>query len=863
MVTPGEPRGGRLSTTRWGVRVADVAARLVITSGGIGTILSVCLVCVFLVWVTLPLFLPAKVLAQRKAQVAPIGAAYDLRVDPLRTMAYTITADGRLVVFRLDTGRVLEQRRLFADRVPTAFSCSLDGTDLAVGFSDGTIQLGRISFTVAYLDPATQPPPIAQLAPGERAELDRGLVVFSSAGQLQQVQVETSWESPIVSQTTASVVLIDHVVRPTGPAYCALSADGRLVLASVRKRKNLLTGQMTLTPETSQLPFHAHGRGLPARIFLPGLGDNVYLLWTDGHLVRYDTREPANARVAEELDLIPEPGVELTAAGLMPGRATLLVGDSLGRVHAWFRVKPEISGTVDGARLTLAHALAPGEAAVVALSPSTRTRTVAVLYADHSIRLHYVTGATPVASVQIDGAALSPVQAKVVMAPKDDGLAVLSSDGLYSWQIDLRHPEATLRSLFRPVWYEGYTEPAHVWQSTGGTDDFEPKLGLFPLVFGTVKATFYSMLFAVPIALLAAVYTSEFLHRRTRARIKPAIELMASLPSVVLGFLAALVIAPFAERVVPALLACLVTLPLVFLSGAYVWQLLPRRIALRFASRRLLITVVLIFVGIALAFPVGNTYELWLLGGDIRRWLDGQVGTGTGGWMLLLLPLSALAVAVFNGRIVNPWLMQRAATFSALRWACTDLIRFLASVVVVFGAAWLLALGLTALGADPRGFLFGTFVQRNALVVGFVMGFAVIPIIYTIADDALSTVPYHLRSASLAAGATPWQTAVRVVIPTAMSGLFSAAMVGLGRAVGETMIVLMAAGNTPVLEWNPFNGFRTLSANIAVELPEAVRDSTHYRTLFLAALLLFLLTFLVNTAAEIIRLRFRKRAYQL
>ena len=77
------------------------------------------------------------------------------------------------------------------------------------------------------------------------------------------------------------------------------------------------------------------------------------------------------------------------------------------------------------------------------------------------------------------------------------------------------------------------------------------------------------------------------------------------------------------------------------------------------------------------------------------------------------------------------------------------------------------------------------------------------------------------------------------------------------------MIVLMAAGNTPILEINIFNGFRTLSANIAVELPEAVRDSTHYRTLFLAALILFAMTFVINTIAEIVRLRFRKRAYQL
>ena len=102
-----------------------------------------------------------------------------------------------------------------------------------------------------------------------------------------------------------------------------------------------------------------------------------------------------------------------------------------------------------------------------------------------------------------------------------------------------------------------------------------------------------------------------------------------------------------------------------------------------------------------------------------------------------------------------------------------------------------------------------------------------------------------------------------LIVPTAMSGLFSAVMIGLGRAVGETMIVLMAAGNTPVMDWNIFNGFRTLSANIAVELPEAARDTTHYRVLFLAALTLFLMTFVLNTLAEVVRSRFRKRAFQL
>ncbi len=192
-----------------------------------------------------------------------------------------------------------------------------------------------------------------------------------------------------------------------------------------------------------------------------------------------------------------------------------------------------------------------------------------------------------------------------------------------------------------------------------------------------------------------------------------------------------------------------------------------------------------------------------------------------------------------------------------------DLGRWLA----VLMAAALLSLAFAALlhslGYDPRGGIVDSYVQRNALVVGLVMGFAVIPNIYTLAEDALNAVPAHLRAASLAAGATPWQTAIWVVLPTAMSGVFAAVMIGMGRAVGETMIVVMAAGNTPVLDWNIFNGLRTLSANIAVELPEAVKDGSLYRMLFLAALTLFAMTFVINTFAEIIRQRFRKRAFQL
>ena len=139
------------------------------------------------------------------------------------------------------------------------------------------------------------------------------------------------------------------------------------------------------------------------------------------------------------------------------------------------------------------------------------------------------------------------------------------------------------------------------------------------------------------------------------------------------------------------------------------------------------------------------------------------------------------------------------------------------------------------------------------------MGFAVIPTIFSIAEDAVFSVPKQLSQGSLALGATPWQTLVRVVLPTASPGMFSAVMIGMGRAVGETMIVLMATGNTPIMDMSIFQGMRTLSANIAVEMPESEVGSTHFRLLFLSGLVLFLFTFFFNTLAEVVRQRLRRK----
>ena len=149
--------------------------------------------------------------------------------------------------------------------------------------------------------------------------------------------------------------------------------------------------------------------------------------------------------------------------------------------------------------------------------------------------------------------------------------------------------------------------------------------------------------------------------------------------------------------------------------------------------------------------------------------------------------------------------------------------------------------------------------QRNCLIIAFGLGLAVIPIVFSLAEDSLSSVPRSMNAASLALGASRWQTLWRVVLPSASPGIFAATMIGFGRAVGETMIVLMATGNTPIVDFSPFNGMRTLSANIAPEISEAPVGGTLFRVLFLCAVLLFLLTFILNTTAELVRQRLRTR----
>lgn len=369
--------------------------------------------------------------------------------------------------------------------------------------------------------------------------------------------------------------------------------------------------------------------------------------------------------------------------------------------------------------------------------------------------------------------------------------------GLHFYGVSDKFPEAGSKALFGKIWYEGYDHPAWQWQSVGGTDDYEPKISLMPLIFGTVKGTLYALLFAVPVALLAAVYTAHFMAPSVKRVVKPIMEIMASLPSVVLGFFGALYLAPIMEDKVPAFLVMAILIPLVTILLGWFWVSRPIEVRNKFKGgfEYLVMLPVLIAIGWLSWVWLGDTIEL---------------------------PL------VNSVRTVMGWFGMPG--FEA--WSFADL--------------WRNGFGLP-------------YEQRNSLVVGFIMGFAVIPVIFTIAEDSLSNVPPSLISASEALGASRWQIVRTIVLPIAAAGIFSALMIGLGRAVGETMIVLMATGNTPIMEWDIFNGMRTLAANIATELPEAAEHSTHYRVLFLSGLILFIMTFVLNTFAEILRHRLREK----
>ena len=853
--------------TRRSVLVADRTANVVITVGGLLVIVAVFAILLFLAKEALPLFGGGTVNDEKSYALAPVSDMLWTNADEYQTMGLRIASDGRIDTFHIDSGTPLASAALdFGGELATAIGATINRQDLAFGFLDGSVRFARVAFETSILRPEDLPGGLTELAGDDMTD---GSAVYRRipGNQIRKIALATKVEPALqvadkgVPIQSIGFTLGGTAERPT-QSYVTFDLHGVGRLSRAETRINLMTGVATAATRTSTLPALPQGVRV-SKVLLSTQADQVYAGVADGTVYRFDTRDFDQPVLAETARLTPE-GVGLGVLGFLIGNQTIVVGGTDGSLRMFFRLQPENAGTVDGYKMVMARELEEQPAGIIAYDVSQRGKSLITADSAGNIWFRHGTSEQTLLKFKQPDA---PADGKlrVMLMPRDNGALAISAGGIADvWKFSVPHPESTVKAIFGKSWYEGYEAPTYTWQSSSGTDVFEPKFSLVPLIFGTLKATVYSLMFAIPISLLAAIYTSEFVHRNVRATVKPLMEMMESLPTVVLGFIAALILAPIVESWLAAFILGFIALPLGLMVAAYIWQMLPPHLTLRLNGiPKFLFMFIVIALSTWLAYGLGPDFEQVFFYGDFKGWSNGDVGTGTPFMGLMLAPLSFYALTVlFNRTIGTAYRMhvrsldrQRAGVVDAGRW----LSMVVASLALSFGVAAL----FTALGFDPRGGVVDTYVQRNALVVGMVMGFAIIPNIYTLAEDALNSVPSHLRAASLAAGATPWQTAIWVVLPTAMSGVFAACMIGMGRAVGETMIVVMAAGNTPVLDWNIFNGLRTLSANIAVELPEAVIGGTLYRMLFLAALTLFILTFIINTIAEVIRQRFRKRAFQL
>lgn len=734
---------------RWRMFKDGLATRGV-ALGGLSVILAIVLIFFYLLYVVVPLFKGAEM--ERVADYGlpgGSGPSLYLAMEEQAEIGFRLTSSGKAVFFALDSGQPITEQ---AFELPAGAGISSFAAGeptqarFALGLSDGSAVVARHVYKVSYPNDQRLITPVIEYPLGEEPlEIDEDgealtLIAFQDGEE----------EATVVAQT----------------------ADGRLLLTHFAKEESFMDDAPELEREQVVMSFAEPSASPVSRLLLDKEQRNLYLIHDDGSLVHFDVSDKTEPRLLEQLRLV-DVGLQVTSVQFLAGDLSLLVGDSSGRVVQWFSVRDERGS----------HALRPirefteQSRPIRDLAPEyTRKGFVA---ADDSGQLA-IYHSTAHRLLLKQNTSSKPIR-HVAMAPRANALLSEDAAGRVSfWHVDNQHPEISWSSLWGKVWYESYEKPVYAWQSSSSSDDFEPKLSLTPLVYGTIKAAFYAMLLAVPLAILGAIYTAYFMAPRMRQIVKPSIETMEALPTVILGFLAGLWLAPLLEANLPGIFSLLIIVPTGVLVFAFFWHKLP--VCLRHWvpdgwDAALLIPVVLVLG--AVAFGMSTTMELTFFGGDMRAWLYDELGIG--------------------------------------------------------------------------------FDQRNALVVGLAMGFAVIPTIFSITEDAVFSVPKHLTFGSLALGATPWQTLVRVVILTASPGIFSAVMIGMGRAVGETMIVLMATGNTPVMDFSIFEGMRTLSANIAVEMPEAEVDSTHYRVLFLAALVLFGFTFVFNTLAEMVRQRLRTK----
>ncbi len=721
----------------------DKLARWYVSIGGLAVLGAITLIFFYLAQVVAPMFQGAELEArevQQPAWLADAGEPLLLAVEEQNKVAMRLGSDGAVRFFSVPTGDLLRTVEL---PLPAGSQIVSVGQDtpgnrrMVLGLSNGQVLVAEHNYKVSYPEGKKTITPQLDYPFG-----DKPLNLDPQGRPIEHAGISLNGSTLMVAGATS----------------------GALHALKIVSTENLMTGEKSLEEERMDLP------QLSEPIKALRIDPRQMWLFAVSGRASVDVFDLRRKQLNGRYKLLGGKGEITTVASLLGG-ISLMVGDSNGGIGQWFMVRSN-----DGqAELKNVRNFQLADQPITQILPEERRKGFLALDSAGTLGIFHSTAHRELLTEQVaEGAAVA------AMSPRATRLLVESGDQLQRFVIDNPHPEISWSALWGKVWYESYPEPDYVWQSTSATGDFEPKLSLSPLAFGTLKAAFYAMLLAAPLAICAALYTAYFMAPALRRKVKPVIELMEALPTVILGFFAGLFLAPYLENHLPGIFSLLLLMPVGILLAGWFWSRLPENIRLSVPDgwEALLLIPVILAVGWG-SLAISGYLENWFFGGDMRLWLSNDMG----------IP----------------------------------------------------------------------FDQRNALVIGIAMGFAVIPTIYSIAEDAVFSVPRSLTLGSLALGATPWQTLTRVVLLTASPGIFSALMIGMGRAVGETMIVLMATGNTPIMEANIFEGMRTLAANVAVEMPESEVGSTHYRVLFLAAMVLLMFTFVMNTLAELIRQRLRRK----
>ncbi|NNG14742.1 MAG: ABC transporter permease subunit [Gammaproteobacteria bacterium] len=728
--------------------IKDHLLRYVVGVGGTGVIIAILLIFFYLFYVVMPMFSSAEGQLGGSYALPGEGQTLHLAMEEQAEIGVRFTGTGQAVFFGTDSGQVIESidLPLAVDNLSSFHAMSPALPVVGYGLNDGRLLVARHRYRTSFPNDKRLISPLIDYPLGEQP------LLIDAAGQALELMAFQLGEEM-------------HSVA-------AVTTDGRLLLTRFTKEGSALDEEeedVELTRESVELP----PAGFEIDFLLMDSDQRLlYGISRAGQLVQYDISDHEAPTILQRHELLRS-GRELVDISFLTGSISLLVADSAGTVTQWFPVRDAENNSV----LTRIREFDNKGLSLKAIAIEHNRKGFAVADSEGGLNIFHTTAGHNVLSTRVAEVALS----QLVFAPRANALLLEDEAGqLHFWHVDNEYPEISWDSLWGEVWYESYSEPDYIWQSSSASNDFEPKFSLVPISFGTIKAAFYAMLIAIPLSVMGAIFTAYFMAPRLRRIVKPSIEIMEALPTVILGFLAGLWLAPAIETHMPGIFSLLLLMPIAVLVIAWLWTRLPSSIRHRVPDgwEALLLVPVIMLVGWA-TIAMSPLLEHMFFKGDMRAWLTNDMGIG--------------------------------------------------------------------------------FDQRNAVVVGLAMGFAVIPTIFSIAEDAIFSVPKTLSHGSLALGATPWQTMWRVVLLTASPGIFSAIMIGFGRAVGETMIVLMATGNTPIMDFSIFEGMRTLSANIAVEMPESELGSTHYRVLFLAALVLFLFTFFFNTIAELVRQRLRRK----